>query len=320
MRLHINNSSGAVTSQQVELNFTSPQNLSGASVTFFVNVDASLLASNGSSGVQTFDMNSGYTAYESNGANITTGQAGTWVQVVHNSLANGTVIQLGIQLYNIPVSATGNIYIDDVSIIVPTLPTATPTNTPTTKSSWTYEDNTTDYWAAVYGPETAAVTALATLNSLISGTGTDASTYGLVIHFPAGLTGTTNDGQVEVNAASGSPIIGTSMNWTSLNITQVTFQYWVSPTIGDYNSTIYPYVRANGNAYGGAYLGTGSCGGGGTCAYVASNVWQTVTFIPSGGTWTTDKATVTAVGAEANIGSGAYTNGGDYVIDNVLLQ
>ncbi len=245
---------------------------------------------------------------------------------------------IGIQIFIGTGGGTGHIYIDDV-----TLTTATPpTNTPTpTGLGWTYEDATTQHWTIVTGTtgtgDTGAVTTLAGITGIVANPGANASVYGFDINLPAvptGLSGANNDFQAECNSTSGSPIIGTGMDWspTGLNLTSVTVQYWFSPSIGNYASTLYPYIRAGGgaNTYGGTY-GGGAAECNGTCPYMAANTWQTVTFSPTTSNpanitagqlaaWATDSTNVLAVGVDINISSVNPFPGGDYVIDNITLQ
>lgn len=310
LHLFINNTSGAVTGAQVDLNYTTPQNLSGGSVTFYINVDASLLASSGASGVNIFDMNTGYTNYESNNPNITQAQGGTWIQVVHNSLANGSVIQMGIQLYNIPIGASGNVYIDDFSITLPVGPTATPTNTPTPVYQWTYEDNAVDNWYTAWGGSTVPTNAVAV--TTLGHTGS----YGLDLIF-YGSAGD-NDQQAQVsNGPAGFPL-----DFAALGATGV--YAWVRPSAsaytggnGQYQVAVCPYLNAGTGPtpYGGCYNGWanqsaqyGPDGIGGT--------WFKVTLAPSGGTWSTDKTNVTNIGFEVNLANSVAC---DFVIDDVTI-
>jgi|SRR5581483_732092 len=306
----VNNTSGAVTGVQVEINYPVAQNLSGASVTFYVNVDATLLASNGSSGINVFDMNTGYTNYESNNPNITKAQGGTWVQVVHNGLTNGSVIQLGIQLYNIPIGATGNIYIDDLSITVPVGPTPTPTNSPTPAYQWTYEDNGVDNWYVAWGGATVPTNSVA-----VTGFGYSSS-YGLDLIF----NGSAGDNDIQAQASNGPANF--PLNFSTLNTTSVSCWVWANTSAytggnGQYNVAVCPYLTAGaGNTkYGGCYNGWanqnaqfGPDGVGGT--------WFKVTLTPSGGTWTTDETDVTNIGVEVNL---ANSIAADLVVDNITV-
>ena len=146
LQVSINNTSGTVSTAQIELDYTVPQNFTGAAITFFVNVDAGLLDLSGfTTGIAVEDQNTGFTGYEANYTGIG-GNSATWIQIVRNTgIVNGSVIQLGIQLYNIPAGGSGNLYVDDVQItlagptatptVTPAGPTATPTNTPTNTPS-----------------------------------------------------------------------------------------------------------------------------------------------------------------------------------------
>ncbi len=167
LEVAVNNNSGVVTTVQVEINYPVAQNLGGASVTLWVYVDSHLFNSN--EGIAVFDQNTGYTGWEASDTSVTSG--GTWIQYVHSGLANTSVIQLGVQLYNIPIGQSGNFYIDDVSITVPTSPTATPTNTPTPVETWTFTSSSASGWVTESG--NVAGTVMSLIEPGYSGTSTD---------------------------------------------------------------------------------------------------------------------------------------------------
>jgi len=285
----VNNTSGSAGTVQVEVQYTPAQNLCGDSVTLWLYVDSGIY--NSSEHVQIFDQNTGYANFE--GSYQSVGASGTWVQYVHTGVANTNVIQLGVQLLGIPSGSTGNFYIADVNIGAPPAPVVT----------WNFSDGLVDGWSQVAPAGTLAVTNISTFLAPCN-----PSNYALDVNFP----GTTQDIMAEV---------GVTENWTSLNISTVQVQYYINAGIGSYSSTFYPYVRANGNLYGGTYGGgIGSCGGGApapACTYVGDLVWQTITFTPAGTNWATDEATVTAVGVNPHTNSA--TAMGDYLIGEVEL-
>lgn len=286
----VNNTSGSTATAQIEVQYNPVTNLCGYSVTLWAYVDSSLYAAG--EHLQVFDQNTGYANFEGAGYNTLTG-GGTWIQYVFNGLANTNVFQLGVQLTGIPAGQTGSFYIADVNIASPPVPVAT----------WNFSDGAVDGWAQVAPAATLSVTNISTFLAPCN-----PSNYALDINFP----GTTQDIMAEVAVTE---------NWTSLNITTVQVQYYIDAGIGSYSSTFYPYVRANGNLYGGTYGGgTGSCGGGApapACTYVGDLTWQTITFTPAGASWATDEGTVTAVGVNPHTNSATAV--GNYFIGTVEL-
>jgi len=290
LQVGVNNTSASSQQLQVEVNLSTPQNLCGDSVTLWVYVDSSLY--NSSEAILIFDQNSGYTNFENSYSTVSSG--GTWLQFVHNGLGDQSVIQLGVMIQNIPAGASGNFYIADVNIAGP----------PTPIDSWDFSDGAVDNWAQVYPTGTLTVASISGFPAPCN-----SSAYGLDAAFP--VSG--GDIQIEVN---NGPIVGSGMNWGALGISTIQAQYYVDATVGDYASTIYPYVTANGNKYGGTYGGwTSQCNG--SCPYVAHGAWNTVAFTPSGGTWSTDKSNVTAVGVNPHLSSA--TGSGNIYIGKVIL-
>jgi Mannanase, galactose-binding domain-like len=131
---------GTSTNVQFELNFSTPANMTGATITAWVYVDAGLTGA----GAQLFTQSGSSWVWNSGGG--VTPTAGTWTQVTwtptwSNTGEDSTQLQrFGIQFYNMPTNATGNVYIDDVQISGATLPT--PTATPVSSYSWYFETST----------------------------------------------------------------------------------------------------------------------------------------------------------------------------------
>lgn len=133
---------GGTDQLQVEVTYSTPQNLNGKQIQAYVYVDNSLIT--GGNSAEIFDQSgtggSAVTEYE--GTSI---QGGQWIALpalvcgtggTHSTGAviAGQINQLGIKFGNIAVGATGNIYVDAVTISAAP-PTSTPTNTPTPTST-----------------------------------------------------------------------------------------------------------------------------------------------------------------------------------------
>ncbi len=290
----VNNTSGSTSTVQIEVQYNPVTNLCGYSVTVWAYVDSSLYASG--EHLQVFDQNTGFANFEGAGYGTLTG-GGTWIQYIFSGMTNTNVFQFGVQLSGIPSGQTGSFYIADVAFGAP----------PTPLYRWNFSGGTVDSWAQVSPSASLAVTDTTAFPAPCSG-----STNGLDLQF----TGTT--GMDILASVSGGPIVGSGMNWTALGITTVKVKYYINAGIGSFNSTFYPFVVANGNNYGGTYQGyTTSCNNTASCSYVGDNTWQTVTYSPSGGSWTTDKTNVTAIGVNPHANSGTAV--GDYVIGEVDL-
>jgi hypothetical protein len=300
--------------EDFEIPLPANTDLTGKVVTFNIYVEGALGGTYG--GIQTY-VKAGSLSTFCNAAWVNIPSFNTWNQFQINLSTTCTsnltdVRAVGVQIFvgGVTTPAAGHIFIDDVTVTTAVPPTNTPTPT---GLGWNYEDGTAQYWAAVAssGTCTGAVTAFG-----------DASTYGFNILIPDGVTtGAANDFRAVCNAASGSPVIGSGMNWTTLALSSVTMRYYVSAAIGNYASTLYPYLVAGAGptTYGGTYNGwVGECNG--TCPYVAASAWQTVTFTPSGGSWATDKTNVTAVGVDINLTAPVTLTNGYFVIDNITLQ
>ena len=112
---------------QLDLNYSPAANLTGATISAYVYLDPSLIGS----GVQVFTQSGAGSTWNSGGfVNITAGNAGTWVLVTWPAtFADSTQVEkIGLQFYNVPIAAVGNIYIDDIAITFTNTPTQTSTS------------------------------------------------------------------------------------------------------------------------------------------------------------------------------------------------
>ncbi len=245
--------------------------------------------------------------------------ATTWTQITYTLTADTLgVSQVGLQLLyggspNPGGAESVTIEIADVQILNNTVPTPTPSSNGVT---WAFTDCAVDYWAQVSPAAPPSYMAVTTITGLATGwTGT--STCALDFSFPGGAT--VNDIQAECNTASGSPSVPANWNWTSLGLSTVSIQFWVSASTT--GGTAYPYVTAGSGAtrYGGDYNGwPGQCSATGSCYYPGfpQTAWHTATFAPAfAGSDGTD---ITAVGVDVNESGypGPYT-AGDIVVGNI---
>jgi hypothetical protein len=110
-----------------------------------------------------------------------------------------------------------------------------------------------------------------------------------------------------------------------LGATGVRCQVFVSPNTWNGGSQTYVvgglFVKAGtptANVYGGCYMG-----GTNPDIITLSNAgeWQTLDFQPSGGSWSTDEANVTAIGIDVNMhdSSNGQATQSDIIIDNVQV-
>ena len=109
---------------QIEETYATAADLSGRTVTAWFYADPSMQGG----GVQFFIQSGGWSWSNSTGVYLDATKVGKWVSV--SWFIAGTdptaVDQIGLQFYGIPASATGNVYVDNISFSAQ----ATPTNTP----------------------------------------------------------------------------------------------------------------------------------------------------------------------------------------------
>ena len=135
--LTINNSSAATVQAQVEVVWgsTNAVSFSSAAVTAYVSADPSLVVPSETSGIlsaQLFSQNASYNFDTGSSFKNLSTTAGAWTTIYNPSaFTNTAAIQFGVQVSNIAPHAKGNIYIADVNIAQPTVPTSTPTSSPT---------------------------------------------------------------------------------------------------------------------------------------------------------------------------------------------
>ena len=198
---------------------------------------------------------------------------------------------------------------------VTSTPTVTNTSTPTPIATWTFGSvpTNTNYWYVAYNNTCSS---MATTSLSAFGGSYDTNAYGLDILLPIPSCG--NDTQ----AAVGSGASGLPANFTTSGVQgTIKCQVWLNPDLWANSASegiaVGLFVQANGNNYGGCYNpwtdpdpnSISNPGG-----------WTTLTYSPSGGTWTTDKTNVTAIGIEINEATGPGQPGvGDVVIDNIQL-
>jgi hypothetical protein len=254
------------------------------------------------------------------------------------------VTQIGMQiLYGGTPNPGGaeavTIEIADVNININTVPTPTPGNNGVT---WTFSDCGNGTWT---GPGTAntgqtdagAGTGTAALDGWMEMSptgGTDLSIASITALPTSGLTsnGSNCAMAVAVPSSVGSAndvealfTFITAMDWSSMALHGVSFQYICSSSLTSYG-TAYPIIKAGtaGDWYGGTYEAfTASCNTNGSgCSYGSSSTWQTVNFAPgsytTNGNWSTDQSDVIAVGVDVN----DYTStsiAGSFYIDNIIL-
>lgn len=144
------------TNVQMDLVYSPAANLTGVTITAWVYVDPSLAGAS----VQVFTQSGSGWTWNSGGWTTPTG--GTWTQVTWTppfSTAgedSTQVQQIGFQFYGVPANASGNIYIDDVSLTGLGGPTATPTpsgctTAPTFNSTYPFIWNNDNYCAVPTG-------------------------------------------------------------------------------------------------------------------------------------------------------------------------
>ncbi len=147
--ISINNISGFATSVGVNLSYSPVQDLTGRLITAWVYVDASLAASDWTTGIIAYDLTGpdwGSAVWEGSWISVNSGASplnvGTWFPVTLTvgtdpEAVPGQVLQIGFQLADVPAGAVGNLYIDDIQALwVPTA-TATATHSATATPTWT---------------------------------------------------------------------------------------------------------------------------------------------------------------------------------------
>ncbi len=220
--LSINNTSGGNTNAQFEIAYSTPQNLSGSAITVFIYLEAGL---SGSAGFQVAEQNTGC-GWDSTWYNAPA--TGSWLQVVLNPSTAGcsgastpsNATQLVFQLTNIPNGASGNIYIDDISITLPAGPTATPTSTATAVvgSSFYFDGGSIPAgWSLISGGSPLPVT--------LSGPTLEAPGYAA----SAGAMGATVTWNAINQNAAFQYAYGSPTNWTALGITGFRAMVMVNP-------------------------------------------------------------------------------------------
>lgn len=148
----INNSTGSTANAQIDLTYATPQNLSAASITIWYYMDSSLSGA----AMQVAEQNTGCSW---DALWIGSPAAGAWTSVVFTPSASAcsnastpdSVNQLVIQLTNVPAGVQGHFYVDDITIVLPVGPTATPTYTPTAVATWNFDDQTDNGWVTAGG-------------------------------------------------------------------------------------------------------------------------------------------------------------------------
>jgi hypothetical protein len=177
LKVSVDNTSGSTQNINLNLNYATPQNLSGLEMIAWVYVDSSLMPSV----IQQYDQTGaswGSAVYESNWNPVATG--GVWFPVTIVFGANNTLstpnqtLQIGIQLTNVPAGAVGNFYVDDIQLIAaPPTPTGTATSTATSTNSPTV---TPSFTATVPGANTDTPTNSPTLTPSTTPTGSPTTT------------------------------------------------------------------------------------------------------------------------------------------------
>ena len=178
LKVSVDNTSGSTQNINLNLNYATPQNLSGLEMIAWVYVDSSLMPSV----IQQYDQtgpNWTSPVYESNWVPVVTG--GVWFPVTIvfggiNALATpNQTLQIGIQLTNVPAGAVGNFYVDDIQLVAaPPTPTGTATSTSTFTDSPTVTPSSTP---TIPGANTDTPTNSPTLTPSTTPTSTDGSTY-----------------------------------------------------------------------------------------------------------------------------------------------
>jgi hypothetical protein len=291
----ITNSGATTVNAQAEVNISSPENLGGAIISMWAYVDANLALPLYTTGFQPF-VNS---PWQANYFNVGGGtNTGVWFNVAVTCTSGAvTATQVGFQLTNIAPGATGNVYIDAVTITLPTGPTATPTTTmtPIPNYTWDFENDTlhntfdtTDSWAM---PSSGFISGAPTI-----GTPGDNSTYCLVVS--AAYTGQ--------NQLAGSIIaFGTPINVSTY--TGVRMQMWIDTAC------------TNGSPGGVIQVGDGSNYPESSWSNITPGAWTQLDYpISSWGTFTLTNLTM--IQGIANTGGSGDTFGtGNVKIDNAEL-
>jgi hypothetical protein len=322
----VNNTAAVTTTLNIQLAYAAAQNLTGAAVTAWVMADQTLVVpseSYGNMGAVLYDQNSAYNWEAVNYTNLST-TAGTWTAIRNSNITNANTLHFGVQVYNIAPGATGNIYIADVSVV---LPAGTPTYTPTVSSScaqtWTFDDGYTDYWYA----STGGVTGVANITSPTYGASAGAldvllsATVGVNyarVQIDSGESGDYFANGTVVSTAGGP---ATVIDFINCSISGFQCYVYLNNGLSSYSTGVFPYIVTTGKTYGGTYNGwPQQCSG--SCPYPAANTWTLVKFGPAmsttsgGDDWSVDGHQVEGIGMDFNTGS-AVT--GDIIVDQVSL-
>jgi len=327
LQLAVTANSSSAGQLQFEVTLPVDQDFNGGTIDAYIYCDASL----GNTGAMLFDQSvtavggsSATYPMETAWTNIT---GGSWIKMTQLVSGSGTVnthhvSQFGVQIPGITAGHAGNVYLDNVVLTIPVGNTPTPTYTPTpvTNGSYTWEDNNVDYWS-VWNPGsnyTLAVTSITGLGT--TATAGDGSNYGL--DATLALAGG-NDLQLAVNGGNGTTYTNFPMNWTSLGATGVRCQVYVpAGTFNGGNETWVVgglFVQAGSpvtNMYGTCY--TGSATDNDPVQLTNTGGWQSLSFEPTGGSWSSDKTAVDGVGIDFNLGStqGATS---EFIVDNYVI-
>jgi hypothetical protein len=205
---------GSATNVQLELQYVPAANLTGVSISAWVYVDPSLSGAS----VQVFTQSGSGWTWNSGGWNTPT--VGTWTQVTwtppfSTAGEDPTQVQLiGLQFYGVPTNASGNIYIDDVTLTGLGGPTSTPTPSgctaaPTFSASYPFIWNNDNYcalpsgWSSNNNSGTIAVPALA-LSSAQNYTVACSSNCGSLLAGPIPFTAANQSANLEYVFPSGT--------------------------------------------------------------------------------------------------------------------
>jgi hypothetical protein len=297
LAVSIDNSSAATQNAQVEVTYATPQNLSSAIISMWIYVDNSLnVLPAWTTATQPFANPPWMGNWQGLGSSATI-PTNTWVNVaVTLTSAATTVTQFGFQLTSVGPGASGHVYIDAVTITIPTVPTATPTSTATT--SIPYLEGSS-YSLTNWSVSPTGATTLTALSLIAPGYGTSTDGAGVSVTWSG--TGQTVNIQYSY---------GTYTSWTALGVTG--FRAWTySNPVHSTSGGLQQYCQS-GSTSSEAWENSSWTG--------ASASWQQVSWTPPFSASGSSPVSVDDFGIQFGTGSAAGTYSTDMIeISNVEL-
>ena len=279
---------GAATgTENLRVDFASPQNLTGMSLSFWIYTDTAEVNQ-----ISVFEQNTAYSVYEGGlYTTPTTYNLNHWIEYRYTFTGNGgnlaSVNDLDIQ-FTSSGSGAGHVYVDDVTIApAPTI--------------WTYEDSTADAWQ--YGAIGSGV--VSSFWNVIAPEGSgNASSYALTS--PSATFNAINQTlQFQYNFSPAA-------SFTALGISTISADVFISADISNNASEgAQVFIQS-----GGSYVWENS-----SYANITSGTWSTINFVPAYGTAGESAAQVQRIGVQFSTGgAGTAWGTGDLQMDNVQLH